>query len=145
MRHSISSLTRSASAREPFEKEIFDQTLSEDAALEKLGYEQELRRSFGLFGMIGFSFSIVTCWTALGGVLIVGVQSGGAPVMIYGWIGVCVVALAVAYSMAEMCSAYVSSTLTLGVRICTDLKGSPWLEASTRGLRFWRRRPGLGD
>ncbi|KAF2104499.1 GABA permease [Rhizodiscina lignyota] len=105
MRHSITSVTRSASAGDLPEK-VFDQSLSEDAALEKLGYEQELKRSFGLFGMIGFSFSIVTCWTALGGVLIVGVESGGAPVMIYGWIGVCLVALAVAYSMAEMCSAY---------------------------------------
>ena len=66
----------------------------------------ELNRSFGLLGMIGFSFSIVTCWTALGGVLIVGITSGGPPVMIYSWIGVCAFTLAVAYSLAEMCSAY---------------------------------------
>lgn len=56
--------------------------------------------------MIGFSFSIVTCWTALGGVLIVGIESGGPPVMVYSWIGVCFVTLAVAFSFAEMCSAY---------------------------------------
>ena len=56
--------------------------------------------------MIGFSFSIVTCWTALGGVLIVGIESGGPPVMVYSWIAVCFVTLAVAYSFAEMCSAY---------------------------------------
>lgn len=53
----------------------------EDAVLSKLGYQQELKRSFGLLGMIGFSFSIVTSWTALGSVLIIGVQSGGPPVM----------------------------------------------------------------
>ncbi|KAI8938293.1 hypothetical protein NX059_005947 [Plenodomus lindquistii] len=56
--------------------------------------------------MIGFSFSIVTSWTALSGVLIIGVESGGPPVMIWGWLCVCLVTLAVAYSMAEMCSAY---------------------------------------
>lgn len=78
----------------------------EKAILETLGYRQELKRSFGLLGMIGFSFSIVTSWTALGGVLIVGVESGGPPVMIYSWIGVSLFGLAVAYSMAEMCSAY---------------------------------------
>ena len=78
----------------------------EDTVLENLGYQQELKRSFGLLGMIGFSFSIVTSWTALGGVLIVGVESGGPPVMIYSWIGISIFALAVAYSMAEMCSAY---------------------------------------
>lgn len=78
----------------------------EETVLENLGYQQELKRSFGLLGMIGFSFSIVTSWTALGGVLIVGVESGGPPVMIYSWIGISIFALAVAYSMAEMCSAY---------------------------------------
>ncbi|KAI9809984.1 MAG: hypothetical protein M1827_006751 [Pycnora praestabilis] len=88
------------------ETEVFSKTLHEDAVLEKMGYQQELKRSFGLLGMIGFSFSIVTSWTALGGVLIVGVESGGPPVMIYSWIGISIVTLAVAYSMAEMCSAY---------------------------------------
>ena len=66
----------------------------------------ELKRDFGLIGMLGFSFSIVTCWSALSGVLIVGVESGGPPVMIWSWVGVCIVSLSVAYSMAEMCSAY---------------------------------------
>lgn len=83
-----------------------DENIEEDTVLESLGYQQELKRSFGLLGMVGFAFSIVTSWTALGGVLIVGVESGGPPVMIYSWIGVSVFGLAVAYSMAEMCSAY---------------------------------------
>ena len=87
-------------------EKVFDEDIQEDAVLESLGYQQELMRSFGLLGMIGFSFSIVTSWTALGGVLIVGVESGGPPVMIYSWIGISIFALAVAYSMAEICSAY---------------------------------------
>ncbi|KAL9121580.1 MAG: hypothetical protein Q9187_001859 [Circinaria calcarea] len=57
---------------------IFDEQVHEVLVLERLGYRQELKRSFSLLGMIGFSFNIVTCWTALGGVLIIGVQSGGA-------------------------------------------------------------------
>lgn len=87
-------------------EKVFHEDVQEDAVLESLGYQQELKRSFGLLGMIGFSFSIVTSWTALGGVLIVGVESGGPPVMIYSWVGVSVFSLAVAYSMAEICSAY---------------------------------------
>jgi amino acid transporter len=72
---------------------------------------EELKRSFGLLGMVGFSFSIVTSWTALSGVLIIGVESGGPPIMVWGWLAVCIVTLAVAYSMAEMCSAYVKALL----------------------------------
>ncbi|RKF81577.1 Choline-ethanolamine transporter [Golovinomyces cichoracearum] len=89
----------------------------EDRALEHLGYKPresqpyyttrkifvvirsqmpELKRSFGPWGMIGFSFSIVTwyvvlpevvnhrkrliTWSALGGVLVTGVNAGGPPV-----------------------------------------------------------------
>lgn len=66
----------------------------------------ELRRSFSLLGMVGFSFSIVTCWSALGGTLTVGIQSGGPPVMVFSWIGVSITSLAVAFSFAEMCSSY---------------------------------------
>ncbi|KAL8784274.1 MAG: hypothetical protein Q9195_009110 [Heterodermia aff. obscurata] len=87
-------------------EKVFGEDIKEDVVLESLGYQQELKRSFGLIGMIGFSFSIVTSWSALGGVLIVGVESGGPPVMIYSWIGISIFALAVAYAMAEICSAY---------------------------------------
>ncbi|RYN49801.1 hypothetical protein AA0114_g6341 [Alternaria tenuissima] len=90
----------------PEEKKVVNETNSDDDVLAQLGYTQELKRSFGLLGMVGFSFSIVTSWTALSGVLIIGVESGGPPVMIWGWLCVCLVTLAVAYSMAEMCSAY---------------------------------------
>lgn len=88
------------------EKAIFSGDIQEETVLENLGYQQELKRSFGLLGMVGFSFSIVTSWTALGSVLIIGVESGGPPVMIWSWIGISICALAVAYSLAEICSAY---------------------------------------
>ncbi|KAK4502896.1 hypothetical protein PRZ48_006322 [Zasmidium cellare] len=86
--------------------QVFNQDAAEEIALKNLGYDQQLKRSFSLIGIIGFSFSIVTCWSALSGVLIIGAESGGPPVMVWSWLGVCVVSLTVAYSMAEMCSAY---------------------------------------
>lgn len=79
---------------------------SDENRLTELGYNQELKRNFSLAGIVAFSYSIVTSWTALAGVLIVGTQSGGPPVMIWSWIGVCLLTLTVAYSLAEMCSAY---------------------------------------
>ncbi|EXJ83862.1 hypothetical protein A1O1_07490 [Capronia coronata CBS 617.96] len=84
----------------------YDASLGNEAQLAKLGYEQELKRSFGLLGMVGFSFSIVTCWTALGGTLTVGITAGGPPVMVWSWVGICLLSLCVAYSFAEMCSAW---------------------------------------
>ncbi|KAK5729822.1 hypothetical protein LTR17_011583 [Elasticomyces elasticus] len=81
--------------------------ISEDVLrLEEFGYKQELKRGFGFFGMIGFSFSVLTCWTALAGSLTVAIAAGGPPVIIYSWVGVCFFSLAVAYSFAEICSAY---------------------------------------
>ncbi|THY04349.1 GABA permease [Aureobasidium pullulans] len=88
------------------EPKVFDRATADDVALEQLGYQQELKRTFNLVSMIGFCFSIVSSWTALSGVLIIGAESGGPPVMIWSWVGVCVFTMAVALSMAEMCSAY---------------------------------------
>lgn len=81
--------------------------LTEDVLnLESFGYKQELKRDFSLFGMIGFAFSVLTCWTALGGSLVAAIEAGGPPVIIYSWIGVCFFSLFVAYSFAEICSAF---------------------------------------
>jgi choline transport protein len=81
--------------------------LTEDALnLESFGYKQELKRDFSLFGMIGFAFSVLTTWTALGGSLVAAIEAGGPPVIIYSWIGVCFFSLFVAYSFAEICSAF---------------------------------------
>ncbi|PWY73732.1 GABA permease [Aspergillus heteromorphus CBS 117.55] len=85
-------------------KDALDPGTQEDRALEHLGYQQEFKRSFSLLDMVGFSFSIVTCWTALSGAFSVGVSAGGPPVMLFGWIGVCVVTFAVVLAMAEWCS-----------------------------------------
>ena len=41
---------------------VLDSSLGEDVVLERLGYAQELKRSIGLLGMIGFSFCIVNSW-----------------------------------------------------------------------------------
>ncbi|RAL11687.1 uncharacterized protein BO97DRAFT_435078 [Aspergillus homomorphus CBS 101889] len=73
----------------------------EELTLEHLGYQQEFERTFSLLVMVGFSFSIVTCCSALSGVFIIGVTAGGPAVMLFGWVGVCVSTFAVALAMAE--------------------------------------------
>lgn len=49
---------------------------------------------------------LLTSWSALASVLIVGIGAGGPALMIYSWIGVSILSLAVVYSLAEMCSAF---------------------------------------
>ncbi|KAJ5753614.1 uncharacterized protein N7511_007767 [Penicillium nucicola] len=66
-------------------KEAFNASTTEDVALEHMGYQQEFKRSFGLLDMVGFSFSIVTCWTALSGVFIIGVEAGAMAEMCSRW------------------------------------------------------------
>lgn len=56
--------------------------------------------------MIGLAFSNVTCWTTLAGSLVFSIQAGGPPVIVYSWIFVCVFSLAIAYSFAEISSAF---------------------------------------
>ncbi|KAG9812131.1 hypothetical protein KCU68_g20403, partial [Aureobasidium melanogenum] len=58
------------------DQKVFDNAAADDVALEQLGYQQELKRTFNLVSMIGFCFSIVSSWTALSGVLIIGAESG---------------------------------------------------------------------
>lgn len=88
------------------EKAFSEDGVRETETLETFGYTQELKRSFSLFGMVGFCFNIVASWIALSAVLVVGIGAGGPPVIIYSWIFICLFSLAVALSLAEMCSAF---------------------------------------
>ena len=61
--------------------------------------------------------------------------------MVWGWLCVCLVTLAVAYSMAEMCSAYEGlSRISCGMLTIQD---TPLLADSIVGLLSWLRLAGL--
>ncbi|KAK7207821.1 amino acid/polyamine transporter I [Myxozyma melibiosi] len=114
----------------------------DDAAqLGELGYKQELKRSFSLLSMIGFSFAILTCWTALGTTLSSAMLNGGPSALFWGWVGVCFFTIFVVLSMAEICSAYpVAGGQYSWVLLITDCK--PW----GRGLSYitgWIQLAGL--
>lgn len=84
-----------------------DEVVNEDVRnLESFGYKQELKRDFSFFGMLGFAWSVLTTWTALGGSLVAAIEAGGPPVVVYSWIAVSFFTLFVAYSFAEICSAF---------------------------------------
>ena len=82
------------------------QSEQDRADLGRFGYAQELFRSMGGFSNFAVSFSIISILT--GAVTLFGyvLEMGGPLEMTLGWPLATVFMLAVAASMAELCSAY---------------------------------------
>ncbi len=80
--------------------------LSDTERLHQLGYAQELNRSMSRFSNFAISFTIISilsgCLTLYG----FGLQHGGPPTMLWGWLLVGFLVLFAGLSMAEICSAY---------------------------------------
>jgi amino acid transporter len=80
--------------------------LSDTERLHQMGYAQELNRSMSKFSNFAISFTIISilsgCLTLYG----YGLQHGGPPTMLWGWLIVGVLVLFAGLSMAEICSAY---------------------------------------
>src|SRR5207253_7019761 len=80
---------------------------SRDAAdLAHFGYAQELLREMGGFSNFAVSFSIISILTGAVTLFGYGLEMGGPLEMTLGWPIATVFTLAVAASMAELCSAY---------------------------------------
>ena len=83
-----------------------DQTKSDEERLAELGYKQELHRSWSGFTNFAISFTIISVlagpFTNFGFAW----QNGGPAAVAWGWPILSVLILMVAFSMAELCSAY---------------------------------------
>ena len=79
---------------------------SDKEKLHELGYAQELDRSMSRFSNFAISFTIISilsgCLTLYG----YGLQHGGPPVMLWGWLIVGTLVIFAGMSMAEICSAF---------------------------------------
>ena len=80
--------------------------LTDEERLHQMGYAQELNRSMSRFSNFAISFTIISilsgCLTLYG----FGLQHGGPPTMLWGWLIVGVLVLFAGLSMAEICSAF---------------------------------------
>jgi amino acid transporter len=96
----------------------------DDALLRELGYEPVLTRRMGGFGNFAISFSVISvlsgCMTLYG----FGLNTGGPAVMMWGWLGVGVMVLAVGASLAEVTSAYPTSGALY--YMAQQLRGPRW-------------------
>lgn len=82
------------------------QRMSDQEVLANMGYKQEFTRSFSLISMLGFAFSILTCWSAVTGPLAVILIDGGPVTLVFGFIGVSILTIFVILSMGELASAF---------------------------------------
>jgi amino acid transporter len=81
----------------------------DQADLKHFGYAQELFRSMGGFSNFAISFSIISILTGAVTLFGYGLEMGGPLEMTLGWPVATVFTLAMAASMAELCSAYPTS------------------------------------
>ena len=96
-----------------------------DAAdLSRFGYAQELVRGMGGFSNFAVSFSIISILTGAVTLFGYGLEMGGPLEMTLGWPIATVFTLAVAASMAELCSAY--PTAGAMYHWAADLGGAGW-------------------
>ncbi|KAI1322142.1 amino acid/polyamine transporter I [Xylariaceae sp. FL0255] len=77
--------------------------------LAQFGYEQELKRNWGLAHNFGVSFSIISVISGITTLFYYGLNTGGPAVMSSGWIVVSFFTLIVATAMAEIVSAIPTS------------------------------------
>jgi amino acid transporter len=83
-----------------------DQVKRDEERLAELGYKQELSRTWSAFTNFAISFTIISvlagCFTAFGFAWL----NGGPVAVSWGWPILCLLIFTVAFSMAELCSAY---------------------------------------
>ena len=83
-----------------------DQTKRDEERLAELGYKQELSRTWSAFTNFAISFTIISvlagCFTAFGFAWL----NGGPVAVSWGWPILCLLIFTVAFSMAELTSAY---------------------------------------
>lgn len=83
--------------------------LDDDATLHAMGYPRKLTRRFRAFDNFAISFTIINIISGIFSSFGFGMNAGGPPVLIFGWIGVSAMVLFVGASMGEIASAYPTS------------------------------------
>ncbi|KKZ65122.1 hypothetical protein EMCG_09028 [[Emmonsia] crescens] len=77
-----------------------------DAALAKMGYKGELPRHLGMMSVLGLSFAIMAAPFGLSTTLYINLIDGLSVTILWGWVLVTLISIAIAASLAEICSVY---------------------------------------
>ncbi|GAD95044.1 GABA permease, putative [Paecilomyces variotii No. 5] len=77
-----------------------------DAALARMGYKSELPRNLSMLSVLGLSFAIMAAPFGLSTTLYITLTDGQAVTVIWGWVLVTLISIAIAASLAEICAVY---------------------------------------
>ncbi|GME61471.1 Amino acid/polyamine transporter I [Neofusicoccum parvum] len=92
-----------AAATKPLSADTHD---ADQLRLQQMGHEQELKRHFTVWSLIGLASTTTISWTGLGLGLITEINAGGPGAVIYGFILVWMLQCFLGASLAEFVSAY---------------------------------------
>ncbi|KAK7533602.1 polyamine transporter TPO5 [Phyllosticta citricarpa] len=79
---------------------------SANAALEQMGYKAELPRNLSMLSILGMSFAIMAVPFGLSTMMYIGLADGQSVTILWGWVIVSLISLAIAGSLAEICAVY---------------------------------------
>ena len=74
--------------------------------LAEMGYQQDMKRNFSVWSVLGVGFSLTNSWFAISSALITGINSGGPVLIIYGIILISLISTCVGISLSELASAF---------------------------------------
>jgi choline transport protein len=73
--------------------------------LAQMGYSQDMKRNFSVWSVLGVGFSLTNSWFGISAALIIGIDSGGPILFIYGIILMALISTCVGISLSELASA----------------------------------------
>ncbi|KAK4995464.1 hypothetical protein LTR66_004735, partial [Elasticomyces elasticus] len=77
-----------------------------DADLAKMGYKAELPRNLSMLSVLGLSFAIMAVPFGLSTTFYITLTDGQSVTILWGWVLVSLISLAIAASLAEICAVY---------------------------------------
>ncbi|KAJ5166877.1 uncharacterized protein N7482_005658 [Penicillium canariense] len=77
-----------------------------DEALARMGYKSELPRNLSMLSILGLSFAIMAAPYGLSTTLYITLVDGLSVTIIWGWVFVTLISIAIAASLAEICAVY---------------------------------------
>lgn len=77
-----------------------------DEALARMGYKSELPRNLSMLSILGLSFAIMAAPYGLSTTLYITLDDGLSVTIIWGWVCVTLISIAIAASLAEICAVY---------------------------------------